>query len=358
MYIYIHIPFCSNICRYCDFPKLLYDKNFVDKYLDVLEKEISSRYKGEVVKSIYIGGGTPTSLDCLELEKLMNITKIFNRDEDFEFTVESNVDGLDKDKLVLMKDYGVNRISLGVQSLNNNTLIELNRKHTKEMVIDVVEVIKRVGISNISIDYIYGVNDNIEEIKEDMKTFLELDIPHISCYSLIIENNTVFGINKRKYIDEEIEYEMYSYISKFLSSNGYNHYEISNYGIVGYQSLHNLNYWNNGFYYGFGMGSVSYLDGVRISNTKNLSKYLLGEYVDSSIIEDKDMMISNTIILGLRKIDGIKISDFNKRFNLNILDLYNISELIAEGKLVLDKDNLFIADKYFYMANEILINFV
>ena len=154
-----------------------------------------------------------------------------------------------------------------------------------------------------------------------------------------------------------IEY-LSPYISKFLSSNGYNHYEISNYGIVGYQSLHNLNYWNNGFYYGFGMGSVSYLDGVRISNTKNLSKYLLGEYVDSSIIEDKDMMISNTIILGLRKIDGIKISDFNKRFNLNILDLYNISELIAEGKLVLDKDNLFIADKYFYMANEILINFV
>ncbi len=358
MYIYIHIPFCNNICKYCDFPKLLYDKKYTNKYLSALEREIKTRYKLEKVKSIYIGGGTPTSLDYLELKRLLDITKIFNKDNSFEFTIESNVEGLDNNKLTLMKEYGVNRISLGVQSFNDNTLKELNRKHTKKLVFEVIDMINSIGIKNISIDYIYGVNDSIEEIKEDMNTFLKLDIPHISCYSLIIEDNTVFGINNRKYIEESKEYEMYTYISNFLSNHNYNHYEISNYAKEGYQSIHNLNYWNNGEYYGFGLGSVSYLNNYRITNTKNLTKYLNNEHLDNSIKEDLNTIISNTLILGLRKVNGINIKEFNQKFNLNIIELYNIKDLIEEGKLVLDKEHLFISPLYFYVGNEILINFI
>lgn len=358
MYIYIHIPFCSNICKYCDFPKMLYDKKYIDNYLEALDKEIISRYKGEKVKTIYIGGGTPTSLDIIELKKLLDITNKFVRELECEFTVESNVECLDDNKIKLMNDYGVNRISLGVQSFNNKTLLELNRKHTKEDVFNVVNMIKRNGIDNISLDYIYGVNSNIDEIKDDMNTFLELSIPHISCYSLIIEDNTVFGINKRKYIDDEIEYEMYKYISNILEDNDYKHYEISNYAKEGYFSSHNINYWNNGEYYGFGLGSVSYLDNYRISNTKNLSKYIKEEYIDSNEYENLDVRISNTIILGLRKVDGINIEKFNKRFNINILDLYNIRDLISNGKLVIDNNNLYVSKEYFYLGNEILINFV
>jgi len=358
MYIYIHIPFCSNICKYCDFPKLLYDKKYINKYLDALENEINQRYKNEEVVSIFIGGGTPTSLDYLELKKLLSIVNKFNRAKKIEFTIESNIESLDEKKIQLLKSYGVNRISLGVQSFNNNTLLELNRKHTKKQVFEIVKTIKNVGINNISIDYIYGVNESLEEIKEDMNTFLKLDIPHISCYSLIIEDNTIFGINKRKYINEEVEYNMYKYISNFLENNNYNHYEISNYSKDGYQSIHNLNYWNNGYYYGFGLGSVSYINNYRISNTKNLNKYINGNYIYDNIYEDKNTNISNTLILGFRKIKGINIEEFNKKYNTNILELYNIKELIKEGKLVTDNTNIYIPKKYFYMANEILINFI
>lgn len=358
MYIYIHIPFCSNICKYCDFPKLLYDKKYISKYLDVLESEITSRYKGEVVKTIYIGGGTPTSLDCGELQRLLDITKIFKREEKIEFTIESNVEGLDIDKLKILKNNGVNRISLGIQSFDNDTLVEINRKHTKEMIFEVVNNIKSIGIDNISIDYIYGINEDIDELKRGIDSFLELDIPHISCYSLIIEDNTVFGINNREYIDQDKDLEMYKYIENKLTSSGYEHYEISNYGKDGYKSIHNLNYWDNGDYYGFGMGSVSYLDNYRINNTKNLTKYMNGEYLDSSVYEDIDTRISNTIILGLRKIDGINIKKFNKRFDTKLFDLYNIKDLINEGKLVVRDNRLFISQKYIYMANDILINFV
>lgn len=358
MYIYIHIPFCNNICKYCDFPKLLYDKKYVSKYLDILESEITSRYKGEIVKTIYIGGGTPTSLDYSELQRLLDITKIFNRTDKIEFTIESNIEGLDIDKIQILHNNGINRVSLGVQSFDDDTLLELNRKHTKEMVFEVVKNIKDAGIDNISIDYIYGVNEDIEELKRGINSFLELDIPHISCYSLIIEDNTVFSINNREYIDQDKDLEMYKYIKNKLAKHGYNHYEISNYGRDGYKSIHNLNYWNNGYYYGFGMGSVSYLNNYRISNTKNLSRYMKGEYLDSSVYEDIDTRISNTIILGLRKIDGIDINEFNNRFDASLLDLYNIRELIKDGKLVVRDNRLFISLEYIYMANDILINFI
>ena len=154
MYIYIHIPFCSHICSYCDFPKLLYTKKYIDKYLNCLEKEIKLRYKGELVKSIYVGGGTPTSLDVQELSKLFRILNIFNKDKKIEFTIESNVESLSEDKIKLFKKYGVNRVSLGVQSFDGNTLKSLNRYHNKDSVFDVVFKLKKYNINNVSVDLI------------------------------------------------------------------------------------------------------------------------------------------------------------------------------------------------------------
>ena len=358
MYIYIHIPFCASICSYCDFPKVLYDKKYIRRYLDSLKEEILLRYKNESVVSIYIGGGTPTSLNLEELEYLFRIISIFRLDKDVEFTIESNIESLSVDKIKLFNKYNVNRVSLGVQSLNDNTLKVLNRKHTKNDVFRVINDLKNNGINNISIDYIYGVNNNIEEVKEDISTFLNLDIPHISCYSLIIESNTIFGINKRKYIDEDIEYNIYNYIKDTLTSNGYNQYEISNYSKDNYKSLHNLNYWNNGSYYGFGMGSVSYLDNYRINNTKNLTKYINKEFIDSSDYEDKDTQISNTFMLGFRKTNGINITNFKNRYNIDILDIEPVGRLINEGKLILKDNRLFIHPDYLYLSNEIILEFI
>ena len=358
MYIYFHIPFCASICSYCDFPKVLYDKKYIYNYLKALEKEIDARYKNEEVKTIYIGGGTPTSLALDELKMLLEITTKFKRKNLIEFTIESNVECLDIDKINLLKEYGVNRVSLGVQSFNNNTLKELNRKHTKEDVFDVVSNLKKVGINNISIDYIYGVNSNIEELKEDINTFFKLDVPHISCYSLIIEDGTIFGINKKKYIDEEKELEMYKYIENTLDKNNYKHYEISNYAKDDFYSIHNINYWNNGNYYGFGMGAVSYLNKNRITNTKSLTNYIDGNYQYENTYEDKLLEISNTFMLGFRLVKGIDTDMFYKRYNIKVTDLEVVNKLLKEEKLILKDNRLFISPKYFYLSNEIIMEFI
>ena len=358
MYIYIHLPFCSSICTYCDFPKMLYDKKFITKYLQSLKEEIKERYKNEVVKTIYIGGGTPTCLEKEELEELLKLTKIFKKEKEIEFTIESNVESLTEEKIQLLKNYGVNRISLGVQSLNKKILKELNRHHTKEMTINLINKLKKNHLTNISIDYIYGINSNINVIKEDLNTLIKLGIPHISCYSLIIEEGTIFKINKRKYIEEEIEEEMYHIIEKTLEENNYIHYEISNYAKAGYQSLHNLNYWNNNSYYGFGLGAVSYINNIRRTNTRNLTKYLRKEYIQEESNETKEIQISNELILGLRKIEGINIKEVNNKYQIDILSYYHIKDLLKEGLLELVNNNLRIPKKYIYISNNILVHFI
>ena len=358
MYIYIHIPFCDCICSYCDFCKILYNNKYIDNYLDNLEKEIRYRYKNELIKSIYIGGGTPSSLSYQELERLFNIIKIFKLDNNYEFTIECNVNNLDINKIKLFKDNGVNRVSLGVQSFNKEILTILNRSHTYKEVYNVINNLKNNNINNINIDLIYGVNDNIDIVKKDIDYFLSLDIPHISCYSLIIEDNTLLKINNYQNIDEDIEYEMYKYIENKLTSNGYIHYEISNYAKEGYSSIHNINYWDNGSYYGFGLGSVSYIDNYRISNTKNISKYNKGIYISNREYEDMNTNMSNDMILGLRKIKGVSISKFYNKYKKDIREVFDIDDLINNKILIIDNDNMYIDSKYIYLSNQVLIRFI
>ena len=358
MYIYIHIPFCDCICSYCDFCKMLYNNKYINNYLDNLEKEIRNRYKNELIKSIYIGGGTPSSLSYQELERLFNIIKIFKLDSNYEFTIECNVNNLDINKIKLFKDNGVNRVSLGVQSFNKEILTILNRSHTYKEVYNVINNLKNNNINNINIDLIYGVNDNIDIVKKDIDYFLSLDIPHISCYSLIIEDNTLLKINNYQNIDEDIEYEMYKYIENKLTSNGYIHYEISNYAKEGYSSIHNINYWDNGSYYGFGLGSVSYIDNYRISNTKNISKYNKGIYISNREYEDMNTNMSNDMILGLRKIKGVSISKFYNKYKKDIREVFDIDDLINNKILIIDNDNMYIDSKYIYLSNQVLIRFI
>jgi len=351
--IYVHIPFCNQLCSYCDFCKFLYNKNYVSKYLVALEREIKDRYKGECVKSIYIGGGTPSSLSVCELDKLLKMLEIFKLDNDYEYTIECNIDSINIDKLRLFKKYGINRISFGVESFNRDICKILGRTHNKKMIFDNIRLVKEY-FNNINIDLIYGVNTNIDIVKSDIQNFLELDIPHISCYSLIIEQHTRLYINNYKNIDEDIEYEMYEYIRNTLIKNGYKHYEVSNYSKDGYESVHNKNYWLNGNYYGFGVGAVSYLDNYRITNTKNINKYLNGSYIDNALFEDIARQKENDLLLGLRMIDGINVCTFNKKYNDNLLDRDIIKELMDDGYLILDNNNIKCNEKYIYMQNIIL----
>ena len=353
MSVYIHIPFCSSICSYCDFCKFYYNSTWVDNYLSSLEKEIKSNYKGEIVDTIYIGGGTPTVLNLNQLEKLLNLTNLFNK-EIIEFTVETNVD-LSLDKIKLLKKYGVNRISIGVQTVNNKYLKFLNRNHTKEDVIKLVNLLKQHNF-NINVDLIYAIpNQTLEELKKDLDFILSLDINHISTYSLIIEPHTKLYIDNVTNIDEDLDYEMYKLINKKL--NKYNHYEISNYAIKNYESKHNLVYWNNLNYYGFGIGASGYIDNIRYDNTKSYNNYINGNYLLEKHELDLNETISNEFILGLRKIDGIDINEFYKKYNIEITSIDIVNKLLKENKIILT-DKLKINPKYIYISNTILVNFI
>ena len=354
MSIYIHIPFCNSICTYCDFCKIFYNKKYINDYLNNLEQEIKVRYKSEIVNTIFIGGGTPSSLDDEELIRLMNIIEIFKLNDNYEFTVECNIESITENKLKIMKKYGVNRISIGVESFDNSIIKLLGRNHTKKDVYNKMEIVKRY-FSNINIDLIYAAYDDINILKSDIDCFLKLDIPHISTYSLIIEDNTMLKINGMKNIDEDIDYEMYKYIEDTLEKNDYIHYEISNYAKNGYQSKHNLVYWNNEEYYGFGLSSTSYINNERITNTKNLRKYLNGEYLDTSVYEDKDIRMENEIMLGLRKLDGINLDRFKDKFNVSLEDIYNIDNLVRNGYLIRYNNCIKIDKKYMYISNEIIV---
>ena len=355
--VYIHIPFCKKICNYCDFCKVFYNIGYVSNYLDYLECEIKSRYNGEFIDSIYIGGGTPSSLSLLELNKLFDIIKIFNLKDKYEFTIECNIEDITEDRLRLFKKNGVNRLSIGVESFDKNNLLLLGRSHDEDNINKNIMLSKRY-FNNINIDLIYGVNDNIDIVKSDIDKFLKLDISHISCYSLIIEENTKLYIDKHKYIDQDIDKDMFDYINDTLVKNGYNHYEISNYARDGYESIHNINYWLNGMYYGFGLGAVSYLNNYRISNTKSMSEYNRGNFINNNDYEDIKIRKENDLILGFRLINGIDYTLYNKKYNVDLLNTKVIKKLINEEKLVIDGNYLKCNYKYIYLLNDILMDVI
>ncbi len=356
--VYIHIPFCNNICSYCDFCKMFYKKELVDKYLNALNKEVNDNYKGDLIKTLYIGGGTPSTLSLEQIDRLKDIINIFNLDSNCEFTFECNVDSLDIDKLIKLKEIGVNRVSIGVESFNDKHLKYLNRKHSKNDSIKIIKEAKKY-FENINVDFIYALtNETMEELKEDIEQFLNLEIPHISTYSLIIEDNTLLSINKTENIDSQLDYEMYNYIRNTLEQNEYEHYEISNFSKEGYQSKHNLVYWNNLEYYGFGLGSSGYVNGVRYGNTRNIFKYLEGNYIkDEQKLSSRDK-IEEEMFLGLRKINGVNISEFKKKYNKDIEEVFDIKDLLERGKLIKEKGYIKINKDYIYVSNDILINFI
>ena len=357
--VYIHIPFCNNICSYCDFAKIYYKDDIASKYLDSLLLEIKDNYQGEIIKTIYIGGGSPSSLSIDNLNKLLDIIKIFKISKDLEFTIEVNPDDITKEKLLIYQKMGINRISIGVESTTDIFLKYLNRKHNFKMVQEKVKIIKNLGFSNISVDLIYGMkNETIHDLKNDLDNLLTLDINHISTYSLEIHNNTLLGINNYDKVSDDIDREMYEYITNYLEKKGFEHYEISNYAKEKSYSQHNLVYWNNLNYYGFGLGASGYINNIRYQNTKSLNNYMLGKrIIDEEILNDEDT-ISYALILGFRKIEGINKKDFYNKYHKDILSLYNIKELIKKGLIIDNGEYLKVNNDYLYVENSILDNFV
>lgn len=356
--VYLHIPFCANICTYCNFSKFFYNEKVVWEYLNSLEMEIKTRYRGEVIKTLYIGGGTPSSLNIRQLEKLFSLINIFKLDSKCEFTIEVNPENITLEKLELFKKNKVNRISIGIQSTISKNLKYLGRNHDYKLIKEKIALIKQY-INNINVDLIYALKgESLKDLEKDLNNILKLEVNHISTYSLIIEEHTILKIRNQKNICEELDYQMYVLICKKLKENGYIHYEISNFAKPGYESKHNLVYWNNDYYYGFGLAACSYLKNQRLTNTKTLKEYLQGNYLkEIENLREKDIL-SYALILGFRKIAGINEKEFFLKYNVNLKDLYNIKELLKKKLLKTKDGNIFISYDKIYVENSILINFV
>ena len=356
---YIHIPFCNNICSYCDFCKMFYKKSWADNYLVSLKNEVEDRYHNEEIKTLYIGGGTPSCLNNEQLEFLLKIATHLNVSNLEEFTIECNLNDINEDFLTLISKYHVNRLSIGIESFNEDVLKKLNRHHTFEDAKQKINLCRQYNISNINLDLIYAINgETLKDVKEDLKLFLKLKPDHISTYSLIIEDHTLLKINNEQPIDDELDYDMYEYICKVLKSKGYHHYEISNFAKPGFESKHNLIYWHNEEYYGFGLGACGYIDKVRNENTKSLTKYLNGEYVKEFTLIGEDTRMDNEIMLGLRLTNGISLKEFEEKYQKSIFDAYDLKSLIKNNDLVKKKNHIYIHPDKLYIMNEILIKII
>ena len=311
--LYIHIPFCEHICKYCDFTKLFYFSRFEKPYLEALKKEISSKVKNKIF-TLYFGGGTPTSLSDEGFEDILSFASKY-LDKDYEFTVEANVENLTESKLDIMKKCGVNRLSIGVQSTCNALLKEIGRHHTFEDAKKIIKLAKSKGFSNINIDLIYGFkNEGLDELKKDLEEFIKLDIDHISIYSLIVEQGSMFYAQKYPTQEENESRKHYEYIVSFLREHGYERYEISNFARNKKYSRHNLTYWHNEEYYGCGLGASGYVGGVRYENTKSLPEYLKGNFISSSEEISEKTLEEYYLITNLRLEKGFSKYEYENKF--------------------------------------------
>lgn len=309
--LYIHIPFCDHICSYCDFTKLFYSQKYEKPYLDALLFQLEQK-KIDKVKTIYVGGGTPTSLSEEGLTRLVNTLSTY-LDDDYEFTCEANVENLTENKLKILKDAGVNRLSIGVQSTNNSLLSEIGRHHTYEEAKKIIFLAKSMGFSNINIDLIYGFkNESLNDLKKDLENFVSLDIDHISIYSLIISKGTLLYNKSYKEQEEDESAKFYEFIVSFLETYGYEHYEVSNFARNKKYSNHNLTYWKTKEYYGVGLGASGYENGVRYTNTKNIDNYIQHKFDFESEKVTTKTLIEDFLLTNLRLRDGFSKEDFKE----------------------------------------------
>lgn len=355
---YIHIPFCKNICSYCDFCKNYYNEKIVLNYLKELKKEVKENYKGDVLDTLYIGGGTPSCLSIKQLDILFDIIRMFNLNKSYEFTFECNYEDINDVLLRKLKENNVNRISIGLQTFNKKFKDVLKRNIDKRKMMNKVSLAKKY-FDNINVDLMYALdNQNIEDLKQDILDFISLKVNHISTYCLMVEENTKLYLNKTKEIDEDMQNKMYNLINNILTSNGYKHYEISNFSLPGFESKHNLAYWNNKNYYGFGAGASGFVSNERYDNTKSVFNYIKGKRKVYEEKIDKNQMIKDEVMLGFRKTNGIDKLVFLNKYGISIDKVFNIESLIKEGLLEENKTSIFIPLKYLFVSNEIILKVI
>ncbi|MGJ0702725.1 radical SAM family heme chaperone HemW [Clostridium perfringens] len=371
--LYIHIPFCAQKCLYCDFPSFARKDHLRKAYIEALNKEIISlreKLNNLEINTIFIGGGTPSVLEADELECLLKEVAKLNMAKDIEYSMECNPGNLTEEKLKVMKKYGVNRISMGLQAKQDNLLKGLGRIHNYKTFKENFLLAKKVGFNNINVDLMFGLpNQRLNEWEETLREIISLDPAHISAYSLIIEEGTAFynlyENDKLKLPTEEEERKMYHLAKKILEENGFNQYEISNYAKEGKECRHNLAYWNMDNWIGVGSAAASYINGKRIKNISSVEKYInsineKGEAVEEIINNSKNDNMEELMFMGLRKISGIDENEFKNRFSMNINDVYGeiLNKYIGEGLLIRESGRIFLSEKGIEISNIIMADFL
>ena len=389
--IYIHIPFCIKKCSYCDFISFENKLDFQGKYIEQLKKEIESQkeiLKNSDITTIYIGGGTPSAIKSKYIVEIINYLNEyinFKESNNIEITIEVNPGTVTKQKLTDYYNSGINRISIGLQCVQDRLLKIIGRIHNFEQFLETFKMAKTVGFKNINVDLMIGLPEqNIEDIKQSIEKILELNPEHISVYSLIVEEGT--KISKKieegfyQLPDEELERMEYSYVKNKLELAGYNHYEISNFAKEGFFSKHNLNCWKQEEYLGFGIAAHSYYDNIRFSNTIDLNKYLNAKSKDfeEANIENMIKLVKinslkeihevqseldkkrEYMLLGLRTLKGVSITEFKQKFIENPIYLFRkeLEKLVNEELIEIDLDYIKLTRKGLDLANLVWEEFV
>ena len=383
--IYVHIPFCSSKCFYCDFNSFANKGGYIEKYVKCLQKEIKNvgdrvrlNSNGNyaelpIAKTLYIGGGTPSFIDAKYIEQIMDtIQTNFEIDKNIEATIEVNPGTVTLKKLQKYREIGINRLSIGLQTSNDDLLKLIGRIHNFEQFLQTVNLAKLAGFSNINVDMMIGLpNQTIYDVEDTLNKLIKLDVTHISVYSLIVEEGTkiekLLDNGTLKLPDEEIERYMYWFAKRKLEENGYIHYEISNFAKIPYRSKHNLDCWNQKEYIGFGVSASSYEEGIRYRNKDEIEEYIKNieeEQERKNVIidekQDKQTMMNEYMILGLRKITGININEFRRKFEVSPLYKYNkeLTKLVREGLINIDTNNIRLSKKGLDLANLVWEEFI
>ena len=370
--IYVHIPFCKQKCYYCDFVSYCTKDNLIEDYVKAVEKEIELKNIKSTITTIYIGGGTPSYIDSNYIKEIVN--KIFEKNvsKEAEITIEVNPGTVTFEKLKDYKDCGINRLSIGLQSTQDELLKKIGRIHNFEEFLNTYKMAKKIGFKNINIDLMIGLpGQRISDLKDSLEKVVKLKPKHISVYSLIVEEGTPISEKIQKgeleLPDEETERNMYWYVKNMLELNGYIHYEISNFAKKGYYSKHNMNCWEQKEYLGIGSAAHSYRDITRYSNTTNVEEYIKNVKQNKlernriiHEIQKEDDTKKEFMLLGLRKIEGIKISDFKNKFGDNPIYLYRteLNKLVEEKLIIVDDDNIRLTNKGIDLANLVWEEFV
>ena len=361
--IYIHIPFCDSKCAYCDFVSGKYNEATIKAYIEELKSEIELRQdKTCTISTIFIGGGTPSSIDARYIAELIEkVNQCFNVEKHAEITIEANPCSVSDTKLKIYKQIGINRISFGVQSLNNKILKIIGRRHNKKQALTAIQLAKQNGFNNINADILLGLpKQKYKHIKYAIKTLIKLGITHISCYMLINEEGTPLTkqlqSGKIKGLSDDKCVDFYNRVYKLLSKNNFNRYEVSNFSKAGYECNHNITYWNADEYYGFGVSAHSYIDNVRSENTSNIKKYLNKEYKESFYTLTNTEKIEEKLMLGLRQTKGVCITSL-KQMGFDILKEKEseIKKLLDGGYIIVENDFIKISPKYFGVGDTITL---